>query len=58
MQSWYSNDTDVDVIGSDKSDNESDDVIAEDINSVNGQLWQTDEQHLFPKSWFPYDTDV
>jgi hypothetical protein len=58
MQSWYSKDTDVEVIGSDKSDNESDEVIAEEINSVNGQLWQTDEQNLFPKSWFPYDTDV
>jgi hypothetical protein len=55
MQSWYSKDTDVEVIGSDKSDNESDEVIAEEINSVNGQLWQPDEQHLFPKSWFPYD---
>ena len=58
MQYWYSNDTDVEASGSDKSDNESDDVIVEESNSDDWQLGQPDEQHWFPQSWFPYDTDV
>jgi hypothetical protein len=56
VQYWYSNDTDVEASGSDKSDNESDDVIVEESNSDDGQLGQPDEQYWFPKSWFPYMT--
>ena len=59
VQYWYSNDTDLEASGSDKNDNESDDVVAEENNSDDGQLWrQREEQYWFPKSWFSYDTDV
>ena len=58
VQSWYSNDSDVGARGSDKSNNESDDVVVEKNNSDVGQLWQPEQQYWFPKSWFSYDTDV
>ncbi|CAB4043750.1 Hypothetical predicted protein, partial [Paramuricea clavata] len=56
VQYWYSNDTDVEATGSDKNDNESDDVIVKESNSDDGQLGKPDEQYWFPKSWFPYMT--